>query len=74
MKHVDLEKAAMICLILFIITFGATIVSGLFLVIAACAGLVYWTTITIFEAIGALVSVVCLTCWFVLLMIQIMKE
>lgn len=74
MERTKLEKASIILLLAYIIAFGITIVIGLFLVVAAAAGVISWSTMTLFVAIGGAITILCLICWFVLMMIEIMRE
>lgn len=73
-KQTSLEKAAIMSLFAFIIIFAITVVGGLFFVVAAAAGITNWTIVSLYGAIGGLLSVLCLMSWFIFLMIQITKE
>lgn len=74
MERTKLEKASIIFLLAYIIAFTITIVVGLFLLIAVCAGIIPLSIMTYFVAIGGIITILCLMCWFVLLMIEIMRE
>lgn len=74
MERTKLEKASIIFLLAYIIAFTITIVVGLFLVIAGAAGIISWSVMTFFVAIGGVITILCLMCWFVLMMIDIMRE
>lgn len=70
----ETDKIGIIFLLVSVLTFGITMVGGLFLLIAVCAGITSLEIMTFFVAIGGIITIVCLVCGFILMIIDIIRE
>lgn len=74
MGKTKLEKAIFLVLLAYAITLGITFFFGIIFTFYAITGFITWSVVAISIATGGALSMILLIGWFVLMMVDTMKE